>query len=313
MDLARAADLLQTFGEPSRLRLAALLDGRELSVAELTASTELAQSRVSTHLARLKEAGVLRDRRVGAATLYSLNDGAMPPDVREVWTLVSTKIDDRQLAADRARCDAVLRARAGKNGWADTVAGEMERHWSPGRTWESLAKGLIPLLDLGDVLDVGCGDGAVAQMLAPQARSLTCVDRHDRMIDAARARLAGAANVRVERADAHDLPFPAASFDQVLLMHVLDQAARPAAVLAECARVLRAGGSLVVLTLDRHDHQDVTAAYGHIHPGFAPATLKKSLEKAGLGVVSSAVVSREHRRPHFQVVRAFARKGRKAP
>ena len=46
---------------------------------EMTRITDLPQSRVSTHLGKLREAGVLRDRREGASTYYSMNDGAMPP------------------------------------------------------------------------------------------------------------------------------------------------------------------------------------------------------------------------------------------
>src|SRR5688572_16798060 len=144
-DLARTVSLFQLFGEPSRVRLATLLSGRELTVAELTTITELAQSRVSTHLARLREAGVLRDRRVGASTFYSMNDGAMPPDARELWELLARRVDDGVLEADRDRCEKLLASR-NRAAWPELVAGEMERHYSPGRTWESLAKGFTTLL-----------------------------------------------------------------------------------------------------------------------------------------------------------------------
>ncbi|HMR10807.1 MAG TPA: metalloregulator ArsR/SmtB family transcription factor, partial [Polyangiaceae bacterium] len=72
--------LLHLLGDTTRMRLLALLGRDELSVAELTSITELPQSRVSTHLGRLREAGMLRDRRVGASTFYALNDVAMPAE-----------------------------------------------------------------------------------------------------------------------------------------------------------------------------------------------------------------------------------------
>ena len=79
--LAAATELLHLFGDPTRVRLLALLARHELTVAELTGILEVGQSRVSTHLGRLREAGLLRDRRNGASTAYALN-GAMPQDAR---------------------------------------------------------------------------------------------------------------------------------------------------------------------------------------------------------------------------------------
>src|SRR4051794_1948154 len=169
-------DLLRLFGDPTRVRLAALLERDELTVAEITRITDLPQSRVSTHLGKLREAGVLRDRREGASTYYCMNDGAMPPDARRVWTTVTGTLDEPLLRADRDRCASLVRSRESGKGWPDAVAGQMERYYSPGRTWEATARGLLGLVRLGDVLDAGSGDGALAALLAPRARHITCLD-----------------------------------------------------------------------------------------------------------------------------------------
>ena len=63
MDLEDWSTRLKVFADATRVRLLALLEQEELTVAELSAITRLAQPRVSTHLARLKEAGLVRDRR----------------------------------------------------------------------------------------------------------------------------------------------------------------------------------------------------------------------------------------------------------
>src|SRR5438477_12781112 len=97
-------DLLRLFGDPTRVRLAALLERVELTVAEITRVTDLPQSRVSTHLGKLREAGVLRDRRDGTSTYYSMNNGAMPADVRRLWEVVGADLDEPLLRADRERC-----------------------------------------------------------------------------------------------------------------------------------------------------------------------------------------------------------------
>ncbi len=304
------ANLLQLFGEPSRVRLLSLLAANELTVNELTAVTELAQSRVSTHLGKLREAGVLRDHRVGASTFYRFNNGEMPAAARQVWQLVAEGLDDEILDRDRERCAALLRARQKSARWPDTVAGEMERHYSPGRTWEALGRGLIGLLQLGDVLDAGAGDGANAQLLAPRARSVTCVDQSETLIEAARLRLARIGNVRCEVGDLQSLRFDEASFDQVLLFNVLTHLKTPARGLAEAARVLRPGGTLALVTLAEHDHLDVTGAFGHINDGFAPSALRKLLEKYGLDVTQCDITSRERRPPYFSVITAFATRPR---
>jgi len=306
--LGHTVDVLRLFADPTRVRLAALLQRDELTVAEITRVTDLPQSRVSTHLGKLREAGVLRDRRAGASTYYSMNDGAMPGEVRKVWSVVGGALDEPLLRADRERSLAVVRARAGGEGWPDAVAGQMERSYSPGRTWETTARGLLGLVRLGDVLDAGSGDGALAALLAPRARSVTCLDRSDKVLGAARRRLARLANVAFQAGDVQAMPFPDARFDQVLLFNVLVYADDPRRAVAEAARVLRPGGDLIATTLAPHAHPEITAAYGHVHAGLAPRKLAGWLAAAGLQVERSEVTSRERRAPHFEVVTAFARK-----
>ncbi len=303
--IATAVDLLALFADPTRLRLAALLEKNELTVAEITGITQLPQSRVSTHLGKLREAGVLRDRREGPQAFYAMNE-AMPAELRRVWTWLGDSLDEPLLRSDGERCQAVLRARKKNESWPEAVAGQMERHYSPGRTWEATALGLMGLLRLGDVLDAGSGAGAVACLLAPRSRSLTCLDRSPKVLQAARKRLAGLDNVAFAPGDLHHLPFGDACFDQVLLLNVLTYAAEPARALTEAARVLRSGGDLVVTTLAAHEHDDLAAHYGHVHSGFRTQSLRGWLHAAGLVVDRCEITSREKRAPHFAVLSAFA-------
>src|SRR5256885_13527396 len=109
--LGSTANLLALLAEPSRVRLLALLAAQELTVNELTSITELGQSRVSTHLGKLREAGLVRDHRVGGSTFYSLANGEMPDEARKIWGLVAEGLDDQQVEADRQRRAPLLRAR----------------------------------------------------------------------------------------------------------------------------------------------------------------------------------------------------------
>jgi ArsR family transcriptional regulator len=306
LDLTGTVDLLTVLADPTRVRLLCLLEAGELSVAELTRITSLSQSRVSTHLARLRDAGLVHDRRVATSVFYSVRESTMAEDTGRIWALLRERIGDATLESDRRSRARVVRAREQQTAWPDAVAGRMERHYSPGRTWEATARGLLGLVRPGDVLDVGSGDGVIAHLLAPRAHSITCLDRSRKVIDAARRRLAHCENVRFAVGTMHELPFRDESFDQVLLFNVLTYSDDPPAALREAVRVLRAGGTLVLVTLLAHRHTEVAAAYDHANLGFEPDMLRAELERNGLEVELCDVTSRERRKPGFQVVSAFA-------
>lgn len=316
LGLAETTDLLRLLGDPSRLRLLALVAEHELSVAELTRVTRLAQSRVSTHLAKLKSAGFLQDRRDGVNTYYRLDAEGLGEAARRAWTLVRDAARDPVLEQDRERLARVRSGRSRAETWADSVAGQMDRHYSPGRTWEATAWGTLGLAALGRVLDVASGDGVLAELVAPRARHVTCLDLSAKVTAAGQRRLARLENVAYCRGDMHALPFRDGAFDQVLLMNALTYSAEPARVFAEAARVLRPAGQLVGVTLKQHGHRAAAQRFNHLQLGFAAGDLERWLGAAGFQVELCAVTSRERRRPHFEVITlhaARARRGREAP
>ena len=308
MDLEGWSTRLKVFADATRVRLLALLEREELTVAELSAITRLAQPRVSTHLAKLKEAGLVRDRRAGVSAYYRFDHGALDPAQQALWRTVSDGSDDPLLRQDAERVPAVLATRAADQNWPDSVAGDMERHYSPGRTWEALARTALPLLEPGDVLDIASGDGVLAELLAPHAGRYVCIDASPRVVAAAAERLRRFGNVEVREGDMHALPLEEGSFDLVVLMHALTYAGKPAQAVAEAARVLRPGGLLLLSSLAKHEHRAVVDAYGHVNLGFAEKELRRFLDRAGLELVSSETVTREKRPPHFEVISLIARK-----
>lgn len=305
-DLTQTVDLLMVLADPIRVRLLALLEGAELTVAELTHITQMSQPRVSNHLRKLKAARLVRDRRDGGWRFYALD--TMDERTRDLWRLVHRRCDGDQLAQDSRRRAATLAARSSRLRWPDEVAGQMERHYSPGRTWEATARGLLGFLQLGTVLDIGSGDGVNGELLAPRSRHVTCLDVSERVIAAARIRLERFTNVDFRVGDMHDLPFAEASFDAVLLLHVLTYSDRPELAIQEATRVLRPGGALALVTLSEHEHDKIAAAYDHQNHGFVSDDLATMLRTAGLAVERCEPSSRERRKPYFQVVTAFAHK-----
>lgn len=302
MDLEAWSTRLKVFADATRVRLLALLAREELTVAELSAITQLAQPRVSTHLAKLKEAGLARDRRAGVSAYYRFDEDNLDAVQRELWRSLRDGSDDPLLRQDAERVANVLANRAADQNWADSVAGDMERHYSPGRTWEALARTALPLLETGDVLDIASGDGVLAELLSPHAKRYVCIDTSTRVVAAAGERLRRFPNVEVREGDMHALPFKDGSFDLVVLMHALTYSAKPTQAVAEAARVLRRGGRLLLSSLGKHEHKSVVEAYGHVNLGFSEKELRKFAEKAGLDIANAETVTRERRPPHFEVI-----------
>ncbi|MDF1544373.1 MAG: metalloregulator ArsR/SmtB family transcription factor [bacterium] len=78
MNQTRETEIMAALAEPIRLRIASLINKGELCVCDLTQILSLPQSTVSRHIARLRRAGVVLDRRQGKWIHYRLADHADP-------------------------------------------------------------------------------------------------------------------------------------------------------------------------------------------------------------------------------------------
>ncbi len=305
LQITDSAALCRLLADASRQRLLLLLESEELTVAELTEITGLAQSRVSTHLARLRDFGMVTDRRQGTTVFYSAGQET-DSTVQRLWKGLSRDISGEQIDSDRERMRQVLRRREPEQTWAESVAGHMELHYSPGRTWQATTHALLPLIALGDVLDVAAGDGVLAAMLAPRCRSITCVDISPKLVAAGTRRLAPFHQARYLQGDMHALPLPDATFDTVFLLHALTYSAQPQQALIELARLLRPGGRAIISTLNSHEHKATVASFDHVNLGFAPEGLKEMLASAGLNTLECEMSLRESQAPYFGVITAVA-------
>lgn len=302
MDLHLASHHCRLLADSTRLRLLLLLEHEEMSVAELAGITQLAQPRVSTHLAKLKEAGLVADRRDGVFVYYRITQATPGSGLDELWQFLRKNTDDPLLRQDFERIPQILNKRKGTETWADSVAGDMERHYSPGRTWEATARGLVHLIEPGDVLDMASGDGVLAELLAPTARRITCLDISERVVEAGSRRLEPFGNVHFECGDMHALPAENETFDTVLLMHALTYTPKPQQVFGEAARVLRHGGKLLAVTLQKHKHAKAVEPFDHVNLGFTTRQLESFCKKAGLQAKSCTVSAIEKRTPNFSVL-----------
>ncbi len=301
-NLEYGTQICRLLSDATRLRLLMLLESHELTVAELTELTGLAQSRVSTHLGKLREADLVRDKRIGPNAYYSANLTSTAAGLKQVLDSLLRNIDDQQIQQDQERAKQIVQSRTHQQSWVETIAGRMERYYSPGRTWEATARALIGLLKLGKVLDIGSGDGVLAELLAHRATSVDCLDFSPAVVAAGRKRLSSMKHVHFHQGDMHKLPFPAGQFDQVFLMHVLTYTNQPQQVLSEAFRVLKPGGQLVAATLKQHAHKATVQAYDHVNLGYTVARLRKLLAATGFHVDWCEVASREPRPPYFEII-----------
>lgn len=290
------------------MRLLALLDREELTVAELAQITRLAQPRVSTHLARLREAGMVSDRREGVSVYYRIQINAGDGGLPELWQLLKGNMDDAVVQADSDRLIEVLDQRAQGRNWPDAVAGDMERHYSPGRTWEATARALVRLIELGRVLDIASGDGVMGELLASQAQRIDCVDLSARVVEAGKARVEPFEHVHFHQGDMQALPFEDNAFDTVLMLHALTYSPKPEQAMTEAARVLDQGGRLLGATLEKHRYQNEVRAYGHVNAGFTPRQIAGLCTRAGLEVPFCDITSIERKTPNFRILTFVATK-----
>jgi ubiquinone/menaquinone biosynthesis C-methylase UbiE len=123
----------------------------------------------------------------------------------------------------------------------------------------------LPLPNGARVLEVGCGTGAIARVLAddPRIREVLGVDPSGPLLARARELSTGRRNLRFEEGDGRALPLPDAAFDAVVLHTVLSHVPQPERVLAEAHRALRTEGWVAVFD---GDYRTISIATGREDP-----------------------------------------------
>jgi ArsR family transcriptional regulator len=283
------ADRFQALADPSRLRILALLRRMELSVGELAQVLGQSQPRVSRHLKILADAGVLERRKEGSWVFLTLADAERIEPLfalLDEWADAATKA---AFASDAARTESIRAERAEAAtrhfaGIAEVWDQIRSLHVAESEVERAIDKAL-GRRPLGRLVDVGTGTGRMIELFGPRAVQAIGIDRSSEMLRLARVKLEAAGiHSSLRQGDMYALPLADQSADSVIIHQVLHYAHSPAAAIAEAARVLAPGGTLLVVDFAAHGREELRERDAHIRLGFEDEVMAGWFAAAGLDV-----------------------------
>ncbi|MGJ8725259.1 MAG: metalloregulator ArsR/SmtB family transcription factor [Roseibacillus sp.] len=297
---------LKLLADPTRLRLLLLLSREQLSVAELQEILAMGQSRISTQLAQLKKSALITDTRSGKSNIYH---ATIPRELQAIAEKAAKELPEHK--SDLQTLKHILRKRKDTTrAYFDQLAGKFGKHYVPGRSWKSLAEALLKIHSFNVVADLGAGEGTAAQLFAQSAQHVIAIDNSPKMVEFGKelAKKHQLPNLDFRLGEIEKIPIDENSVDLALFSQALHHAQNPATALAEAYRILKPGGTLVVLDLLQHSFEQARELYYDVHLGFSEIHLGELLEGAGFSETSTTIVDREEQPPHFQTLLAIARK-----
>lgn len=298
---------LRALADPTRLRLLALIQREELSVNELQEITRLGQSRISTHLGLLSDAGLTVSRRDGKRIFYRLvneNDELLKLAIRGAK-------ETGEYSSDQTNLKRILARRNEKAQiYFEQIAGRFDRSYGPGRSWQAFGQLLLRVMPPLVIADLGSGEGLLSELLARRAKKIIAVDNSEKMVHfgAEKAKENGLKNLEFRLGDLETPPIDANTIDLAILSQALHHAEHPDRAIASAHRILKPHGQIMILDLLAHNFEQAHDLYGDRWLGFKEADLHRWLETAGFKKIEITIVAREDQPPHFQTLLASAEK-----
>ncbi len=283
-------DILRAAGEPSRLRILAILNHGELTIGELTYVLRQSQPRISRHVRLLGDAGLLHRYPEGSWVFCRLERRG---DVGRLLSqiLEHVDLDAGVLQADLARLNDIRQERQGRASqyFTENAATwhDVQALYVPETEIETHMLSLFPPHALECLLDLGTGTGRMLEVFGARAEEAIGFDLNTQMLALARARIsdAGLSNCQVRQADIAALSVPAASADLVILHQVMHFLDNPELVMREAGRVLRVGGRVMIADFASHSKEWLREEHAHRRLGFADGEIMEWLELNDLALL----------------------------
>jgi len=304
-------DTLKILSDPTRMRLLALLMREELSVAELQEILGMGQSRISSQLALLRQAGLVTDRRDGKKAFYSLRS-TLPLSQYNLLKAASESVSELPVMdEDTESLDRILiKRRKVSEQYFNLIAGRLGKNYCPGRSWEAIGHLALRLTPSIEIADLGAGEGLISQPLAKRSKQVWCIDNSPRMIEVGTelAKKNDLANLTYKLGDIEKVPLADASVDVAILSQALHHAQHPQIAVQEAFRILKPEGQILILDLNEHTFEKARELYADVWLGFKESVLHQFLKKAGFQNVEVSLTAKETTEPYFETLLASGNK-----
>ncbi len=287
---------LKAMGEPTRLRILAVLSHFELTVTELVFILQQSQPRISRHLKLLVDAGLLKRYQEGSWVFHRLND-------QNTQTLKLCELIDQHdpiLLEDKTKLEAIKQRNAEL---AQTYFREQAKDWDTIRQLigsdESIEQSMLDSVNKNEIdfmADLGTGTGRILEIFAPKLKNGVGFDLNHAMLNVARANLEKSKinHCQVRQSDIRALPLESTSVDLVTLHQVLHYLHNPIAVIQEAARILKPNGEILIVDYAKHQHEFLRSEHAHRRLGFSNSEVKFWCENNDLDVKGCKTVSRNN-------------------
>jgi len=286
-ELAHTVEILRAAGEPSRLRILALLQREELAVMELCQILDQSQPRVSRHLRLLTESGLVERFPDGGWVFYRL---AADLKHRALIAEMLQMIDagDAGLQRDLERLHEVRAQRFAK---ASSYFAEIAPRWDELRSLyvaeDAVETAILAAAGQGPfrrLIDLGTGSGRMLTLFAERAESAVGIDLSQQMLNIARVNVAdcGLKACELRHGDIFATRLPGNYADLVIVHQVLHYLSDPAAAVAEAARLVGPAGKLLIVDFAPHKLDYLREAHAHRRLGFTDEEVRRWMVAAGL-------------------------------
>ena len=280
-------EALRAAGEPTRLRILALLANEELAVMELSQILDQSQPRVSRHLKLLSDAGLIERFPDGAWVFYRVAaDPAMRHFVDQVLDMIVSS--DLGMQRDAERLDAV---RGERSSDAQSYFERNAARWDEIRSLyvseANVEAAILSAAGAGPferMIDLGTGAGRMLALLGPKAKDAIGLDLSQQMLNVARLHVteAGLQGVELRHGDIFATRLPDRSADLVVVHQVLHYLSDPASAVIEAARLVAPGGRLLIIDFAPHALEFLREAHQHRRLGFSDDEMGRWMAEAGL-------------------------------
>ncbi|MCP4184432.1 MAG: metalloregulator ArsR/SmtB family transcription factor [Hyphomicrobiales bacterium] len=292
ISLDKTIGVLRAVGEPTRLRLLALLSKSDLNVTDLIEILSQSQPRISRHLKLLAEAGLLERYQEGAWAYFRAADDG--PGAQIVSGLLARlDANDQQIQRDGQRLEAVRNKRARQAEQFFSVNAEnwnrlRKIHIDEARVEEAMLE-MVGSAPVHTLLDMGTGTGRLLELFSDVYTRAIGVDTSRDMLAVARSTIdrTGLSFAQVRQGDITMLPTPNNSFDLVTIHQVLHYLDDPNEAVNEAAKALAPGGRLLIVDFAPHTRDDVRSEQAHIRLGFSHEQMSAWLDDVGLELIET--------------------------